>query len=211
MSPRREDYTPHVVLPKIGSARPPSNRSFLPVDLDPNDASNSSEYRLCFANYHPKRPYVFHAQPSHVFDYVPMPPNSRFNSRLVASQSFSKANDTEYQQRYPNYPSYIPTQELLPPHLSAYPNMPSYTQQKRERMARSQHFHQLVTDDDKYHGGKPHVGTSEQRTAFQWPQQYRQQQQQQKPATPVYPPYHVPRNIYEPLPALQRPILNTSN
>ncbi len=78
MSPRREDYIPSVVLPKIGSTRPVSrSRSFLSLDVDPNLTSTTSEYRLHFPNHHPQRPYVFHAQLSRIFDYVPTPINSK--------------------------------------------------------------------------------------------------------------------------------------
>ncbi|CAF2849852.1 unnamed protein product [Rotaria sp. Silwood2] len=212
MSPRREDYHPHVALPKIDSIRSPLSRSCLSLNTDPDTTSTSSEYRICFANHHPKRPYVFHAQPSHVFDYVPMPINSKSTSRLSANRSVLK--DTEYQERYPNYPSFIPVHALIPPHLPNKPNTLSDTQQKRDRMARSQYFHQLVADSDNLNGGQRSFVTSEQRTAFQWPRRFSQSQQktkQREASTPVYPPYYTPRNIYEPLPTLQRTIVNGFN
>jgi hypothetical protein len=212
MSPRREDYTPHVVLPKVGPDRPPSNRSFLSLDNDRNTKSTSSEYRLRFANHHPKRPYCFHAQPSHVFDFVPMPINSKSSSQSSSTASFVK--DTEYQERYPNYPSFIPMQELLPPHMSSNPNMQSDTQRKKESMTRSQYFHELALDNAKSNGTPRAMGVSEQRTAFQWPSRYPQpyqKQQQQETPTPVYPPYYTPRNIYEPLPPIQRTTINAYN
>ena len=210
MSPRREDYVPPVVLPKVGSARPPRNRSFLSFDVDLNDSfMSSSEYRLCFANHHPKRPYVVHAQPSHVFDYVPQPIKAKASPRLSASLTSLK--DTEYQERFPNYRSYIPTRELLPAHIPQQPNVPSETQMKRDRMARSQYFHHLVSDDDKRHGGNRYFGNSEQRAAYQWPDRssnkqstYQTQQPHQETPQQVYPAYYVPRNIYEPMPTVSR-------
>ncbi|CAF2678139.1 unnamed protein product [Rotaria sp. Silwood2] len=205
MSPRREDYAPHIVLPRISTNRPVSrSRSFLSYDVDPNSTSTASEYRLRFPNHHPKRPYVFHAQPSHVFDFVPMPVNSRVSPRVDLSPSFTK--DTEYHERFPNYRSYVPIQELVPPHLPAQPNMPSATQVKRDRMTRSQYFHELVTDSDKYNGGQRYVGNSEQRTAFQWPYHMQQQQQQQQQSTP-----YSTMNMYNPIPPIYREVLNASN
>ncbi|CAF0834005.1 unnamed protein product [Rotaria sp. Silwood1] len=212
MSPRREDYNPNVFLPKIDSIRSSLTRSCLSLNTEPDTTLSSSEYRLCFANHHPKRPYVFHAQPSHVFDYVPMPINNRSTSRLSANHSVLK--DTEYQERYANYPSFIPVHALMPPHLPSKPNTLSDTQQKRERMARSQYFHQLVVDSDKLNGGQRSFGTSEQRNAFQWPRRFSQSQQkkiQQQVSTPAYPPYYTPRDIYEPLPTIQRTIINGFN
>lgn len=175
----------------------------------------SSEYRLGFPNHHPKRPYVFHAQPSHVFDHVPKPPKPRQTARLSASVTSLK--DTEYQERFPNYRSFIPMRELQPAHISLIPDKLSETQQKRVRMDRSQYFHQLVTDDDKLHGGQRYVGASEQRSAFQWPlrptyqQSAYQQQQQQDGAAQVYPAYFIPRNIYEPMPTMRRASVNAFN
>jgi hypothetical protein len=202
MSPRREDYIPPVVLPKIGSARPISrSRSFLSFDVDPNSTSTSSEYRLRFPNHHPKRPYVFHAQPSHIFDYVPTPINSKLSPRIEASPSFLK--DTEYQERFPNYRSYVPIKELVPPHIPSQPNMPSATQLKKERMTRSQYFHELVTDNEKFNGGQRYIGNSEQRTAFQWPYHHVQQKQ---PFTS-----YSTMNMYETIPPIKREIYNFSN
>jgi len=174
MSPRREDYISSVVLPKIGSIRPVSrSRSFLSFDVDPNSTSNTSEYCLRFLNHHPQRPYVFHAQPSRVFDYIPTPINSKISSRLESS--FQK--NTEYQERFPNYHSYVPIQELVPSHLPSQPNMPSAIQLKKERMAHSQHFHELIMDSDKFNGGQRYVGDSESRTTFQWPYHIQQKLQ----------------------------------
>jgi hypothetical protein len=122
--------------------------------------------------------------------------------------------DTEYQERYPNYPSFIPMQELLPPHMSSKPNMKSDTQRKKELMTRSQYFHELALDNARLNGGQRTMGVSEQRNAFQWPHRYpqpQQKQQQQEQPTQVYPPYHTPRNIYEPLPPIQQTIVNAYN
>lgn len=203
MSPRREDYIPHIVLPKIGTVRPASrSRSFLSCDVDPNSTSSGSEYRLRFPNHHPKRPYVFHAQPSHVFDFVPIPTTSRVSSRVDASPTFIK--DTEYQERFPNYRSIVPIQELVPPHLSSQPNMPSPTQLKKERMTRSQYFHELAIDSDKINGGHRFVANSEQRAAFQWPNNASPQQQQQKQS-------YTTMNMYETIPPISRQFLNASN
>jgi hypothetical protein len=142
-----------------------------------------------------------------------MPITTKTSSRLSGTSSVLK--NTEYQERYPNYPSFIPMQELLPPHLSGKSNMQSDTQRKKERMSRSQYFHQLVVDNEKLTGGQRTVGTSEQRTAFQWPyhfppSQQKSRQQQEPPAT-VYPSYSTPRNIYEPLPLIQRTIVHAFN
>ncbi|CAF3784757.1 unnamed protein product [Rotaria sordida] len=207
MSPRREDYTPHIVLPKINTNRPPSrSRSFLSYDVDPNSTSSSSEYRLRFPNHHPKRPYVFHAQPSHVFDFAPMPVNSKISPRGVdPSPAFTK--DTEYHERFPNYRSYVPIQDLVPPHLPSQPNMLSATQIKKDRMTRSQYFHELITDSDKFNGGQRYIGNSEQRTAFQWPNHHQQQQQQQEQSTASY----STMNMYYPIPPIYRQVLNASN
>ena len=131
--------------------------------------------------------------------------------------SSSAVKDTEYQERFPNYQSFMPIQALLPPHLSGKSNQQSDTQNKKDHMSRSQYFHQLVTDNEKLSGGQRIVGTSEQRNAFQWPYPYPQpqqkpiqQQQYEQPAT-VYPPYSTPKNIYEPLPAIQRATIYASN
>ncbi|CAF1090074.1 unnamed protein product [Rotaria magnacalcarata] len=211
LSPRREDYNPHVALPKLNSSRPPSSRAFLACDVDPKTALNSSEYRLCYENYHPKRPYVFHARASHVFDHVPMPPNYLTSSRIAINHSSLK--DTEYQERFPNYPSFIPGHALLPPHIPSKPNMQSDTQLKRDLMARSQYFDQLIVDSDKLNGGQRHMGTSEQRNAFRWPYYASSSQQKTKRevSTPAYQPYYIPRDIYEPLPTVQRPTVNGFN
>lgn len=203
MSPRREDYIPPVVLPKIGATRPMSrSRSFLSFDVDPNTTS-SSEYRLRFPNHRPTRPYVFHAQPSQVFDYTPAPPlNPRHSSRLDLSRAPSFLKDTEYQERFPNYSTYIPTKDLVPPHISAQANTPSYTQLKKERMTRSQYFHELINDHEKIHGGKRFQGDSEQRTAFQWPYHYQPKAQ---------PTSYSTMNMYEPMPTVYREVFNNSN
>jgi len=144
-------------------------------------------------------------------------PITRKNSSASLTTS-SALKDTEYQERYPNYRSFIPMQELLPPHLAGKSNTQSDTQRKKEYMSRSQYFHQLVVDNEKLNGGQRIVGTSEQRNAFQWPYHLpqsqktsRQQQQQQQVSPTVYPPYSTPRNIYEPLPPIQRTIVNAFN
>ena len=201
MSPRREDYNSNVILPKIDTGRPPArSRSFLSVDIDPNSIPNTSEYRLRFPNHHPKRPYVFQAQPSHVFDFVPMPINSKVSSRLGLSPTFLK--DTEYQERFPNYRSYLSVQDLIPPHLASQANMASPTQVKKERMTRSQYFHELIMDSDRSNGGQRYIGNSEQRTAFQWPYHL---QQKEKPTS------YSTMNMYEPMPPIHQQVLNTSN
>lgn len=201
MSPRREDYVPHVVLPKIGTARPVSrSRSFLSFDVDPNSTSTVSEYRLRFPNHSPKRPYVFHAQPSRIFNYEPIPTNSRLSPGLESSSSFLK--DTEYQERFPNYRSYVPIKELIPPHIPAQPNTQSYTQLQKGRMIRSQYFHELITDSDKFNGGQRYVGNSESRTAFQWPSHI-----QQKPQATSY----STMTMHEPMPPIYREVFNVSN
>lgn len=198
MSPRREDYIPPVVLPKIGTARPLTrNRSFLSFDVNPNSMVTSSEYSLRFPNHHPKRPFVCHAQPSQVFDYTPAPTTSRLSAR---SPTFLK--DTEYQERFPNYSTYIPTKELIPPHLSAQPNTQSYTQAKKERMTRSQYFHELINEHEKFYGGKRMIGDSEQRTAFQWPHQYQPK---------VQPTSYSTMTMYESMPPIYREVFNSSN
>ena len=176
----------------------------------------SSEYRLHFENYHPKRPYCYHAKPSHVFDYVLKPIERRVVSRLSADK------DTEYQDRYLNYRSFMPTQELLPPHRSGQTGIQTETQQKKEYMTRSHYFHQLIQDNEKLSGGQRVVGTSEHRNAFQWPNPYpsvqprppllqKPQQERIEVPPPAYPPYLPPKNIYEPLPTLQRTIIKATN
>lgn len=199
MSPRREDYIPPVVLPKIGSARPLTrSRSFLSFDVDPNSMGSSSEYRLRFPNHHPKRPFVFHAQPSQVFDYTPA---STTNPRLsTRSPTFLK--DTEYQERFPNYSTYVSKKDLVPPHISAQPNVPSYTQAKKELMTRSQYFHELINEHEKFYGGKRIIGDSEQHSSFQWPQQY-------QPKIP--PKSYTTMSMYEPMPPIYREVFNSSN
>lgn len=200
MSPRREDYVPPVVIPKVGSARPLTrSRSFLSFDVDPDTTSSSSEYRLRFPNHHPKRPYCFRAQPSHVFDFSPAPLNPKTSPRF---DILSLQKDTEYQERFPNYRNYVPPQELIPAHFSLRPNVPSATQLKRDRMSRSQYFQELVSENEKFNGGQRSVGNSEQRTAFQWP-------------------YHMPpkaqrlsrssMNLYEPEPRIRREVVNSSD
>ena len=201
MSPRREDYVPHVVLPKIGSARPLTrSRSFLSFDVDPNTTSSASEYRLRFPNHHPKRPYCFHAQPSHVFDFPPAPLNSKPSPRLEPSSTFVK--DTEYQERFPNYRTYVPVQDLVPPHVPPRPNMPSATQLKKERMTRSQYFNELIAENEKFNGGQRSVGDSEHRTAFQWPFHMQPKAQGTSYST---------MNMYESAPRMHREVLNSSN
>jgi hypothetical protein len=202
MSPRREDYIPPVALPKIGTARPSSrSRSFLVFDDNPNLTSTTSEYRLRFPNHNPKRPYLFHAQRSHVFDYVPMPIDSKISSRLDSPSS--SLRNTEYEERFPNYyHSYIPIKDLVPPHLSTQPNLPSATQLKKERMTRSQYFNELIMDSDKFNGGRRFVGNSESHTAFQWPYHI-----QQKPQLKSY----STMTLYEPMPPTHREVFNVSN
>ena len=194
MSPRREDYSPHVALPKINAGRPPSrSRSFLSFDVDQNTTSSASEYRFRYPNHQPKRPFVHHAQPSHVFDFAPMPVNTNPHSRQELSPSFSK--DTEYHERFPNYRATVPLQDLMPPHLSASPDLPSATQLKRERMTRSQFFHELALDNEKFQGSQRQVGHTEQRAAFQWPYH-----PQQKPTAHSYSNL----NLFETIPPIQR-------
>ncbi len=116
----------------------------------------------------------------------------------------------------------MPVQELLPPHRTVgQSSTQSDTQQKKEHMTRSHYFHQLVQDNEKLSGGQRIVGTSEHRNAFQWPYPYPQvqprppllqqpQQQYIEVPPPVYPPYLPPKNIYEPLPPLQRTIIKAT-
>ena len=194
LSPRREDYSPHVALPKINAGRPPSrSRSFLSFDVDQNTTSSASEYRFRYPNHQPKRPFVHHAQPSHVFDFAPMPVNTNPHSRQELSPSFSK--DTEYHERFPNYRATVPLQDLMPPHLSSSADLPSATQLKRERMTRSQFFHELALDNEKFQGNQRQVGHTEQRAAFQWPYH-----PQQKPAAHSYSNL----NLFEAIPPIQR-------
>jgi len=139
-------------------------------------------------------------------------PITRKNSSASLTTS-SALKDTEYQERYPNYRSFIPMQELLPPHLAGKSNTQSDTQRKKEYMSRSQYFHQLVVDNEKLNGGQRIVGTSEHRTAYQWPYHFPQpkqkpQQQQQEVSTTVCQSYSTPKNIYEPLPPIQRTTVN---
>jgi hypothetical protein len=200
MSPRREDYIPHVTLPRIGSVRPvPRSRSFMSYDVDPNSTSSASEYRLRYPNHHPQRPYLFRAQPSRVFDYVPTPINSKISPRVESTPSFLK--DTEYQERFPNYRTFIPIKDLIPPHLSYQANTPSNTQLKKESMTRSQYFQELIAESEKYNGGQRHIGDTETRTAYQWPSHI-----QQKPQATTY----STMNIYEPKPPIYREVFNAS-
>ncbi|CAF1232578.1 unnamed protein product [Adineta steineri] len=122
-------------------------------------------------------------------------------------------NDTEYHERFPNYRSFLPTQELLPAHISAKPDVQSETQKKRDQMNRSQYFQQLIDDHDRLHGGHRYRSTSEQRTAFQWPPHIspskQTPRQQQEIPMPISQPYSTPRNIYEPLPPIQRTKVNS--
>ena len=201
MSPRREDYVPPVTLPKLGSAQPLTrSRSFLSFDTDLNSASTASEYRLRFPNHHPKRPYVFHAQPSRVFDHAPTPVYVQVSPRVETSSTFLK--NTEYQERFPNYRNYIPSQDLVPPHVSLKPNMPSATQLKKDRMSRSQYFHELITENEKFNGGQRAFGNSEQRAAFQWPYNV-----PQKPPVKSY----STMNMYETIPPIYREVYNSTN
>ena len=75
-------------------------------------------------------------------------------------------------------------------------------------MTRSQHFDQLVCDDDQRHGGRPHVGISEQRTAFQWPYEMRSSPVKHEQPVRVYPAYGTKRDIYEPLPPVRGSMLD---
>lgn len=195
MSPRREDYIPHVSLPKLSNNRPASrSRSFLSFDTENNGTGGASEYRFRYPNHQPKRPYCYHAQPSHVFDFVPAPAtNSRPNTRFDASPSFTK--DTEYHERFPNYRAFVPIQELTPPHLSTQANVPSPAQKRKETMTRSQYFHEMAVENEKLYGAQTMAGDSEQRSSFQWP----------------YHPRHVPAtnayanlNPYETIPPIRR-------
>jgi hypothetical protein len=131
--------------------------------------SKTSEYRLGFLNHRPKRPYVFHAQPSHIFDPLPTPNNSKDSSRLGLSSSYMKAS--EYQDRFSNYRSYLPIKESVPSHS----NLLSDAKLKKDRMTRSQYFHELITESDQSNGGQRYIGNSEQRTAFQWPSHVQQE------------------------------------
>ncbi|CAF4280326.1 unnamed protein product, partial [Adineta steineri] len=114
---------------------------------------------------------------------------------------------------FPNYRSFLPTQELLPAHISAKPDVQSETQKKRDQMNRSQYFQQLIDDHDRLHGGHRYRSTSEQRTAFQWPPHIspskQTPRQQQEIPMPISQPYSTPRNIYEPLPPIQRTKVNS--
>lgn len=188
MSPRREDYIPHFALPKISVNRSSSqSRSFLSHELE--QEPSASEYRFRYPNHRPRRPFVCQAQPSHVFDFVPLPIDTRPRVKFDSSPSFGK--DTEYHERFPNYRSFVPVQELIPPHLSSSNNALSASKQRKELMTRSQYFHELVTENDRINGDQRFVANSEQRTAFQWP----------------YHPQHKPPsnlNFYEPIPPITR-------
>ncbi|CAF1187935.1 unnamed protein product [Adineta steineri] len=211
LSPRREDYGPRAVIPKVPVKRSLSNRSALSYDLEQNPLSEATEYRFCYENYRPKRPYVVHEGRSHVFDYVPKPLSMKPMSKLPVNPT--NLNDTEYHERFPNYRSFLPTQELLPAHISAKPDVQSETQKKRDQMNRSQYFQQLIDDHDRLHGGHRYRSTSEQRTAFQWPPHIspskQTPRQQQEIPMPISQPYSTPRNIYEPLPPIQRTKVNS--
>ncbi|CAF0835011.1 unnamed protein product [Didymodactylos carnosus] len=155
--PKKEDYVPHVTLPHLSSRPPSRTKSY-------QDKSVNSEYRLCFPNHFPKRPYVYHAQPSRVFE-------AETNDCLTS---------TEYRERFPNYRKFIPYSELLPPHLSQSINIPSATKQKKDTMSRSRYFHELITDA-KANSLSSLTDTSEQRTAYQWrPPPPKQQQHEPK-------------------------------
>jgi hypothetical protein len=151
--------------------------------------SKTSEYRLGFPNHRPKRPYVFHAQPTHIFDPLPTPNNSKDSSRLDLSSSSMKAS--EYQDRFSNYRSSLPIKESVPSHLTSHSNLLSDAKLKKERMTRSQYFHELITESDQSNGGHRYNGNSEQRTAFQWPSHVQQE----------------PSYIYQPI---HREVLNTT-
>ncbi|CAF3941308.1 unnamed protein product [Adineta steineri] len=211
LSPRREDYGPRAVISKFPVKRSLSNRSALSYDLEQNPLSEATEYRFCYENYRPKRPYVVHEGRSHVFDYVPKPLSMKPMSKLPVNPT--NLNDTEYHERFPNYRSFLPTQELLPAHISAKPDVQSETQKKRDQMNRSQYFQQLIDDHDRLHGGHRYRSTSEQRTAFQWPPHIspskQTPRQQQEIPMPISQPYSTPRNIYEPLPPIQRTKVNS--
>ncbi|CAF1241419.1 unnamed protein product [Adineta steineri] len=161
MLPRREDYIPHVALPKFGNNRIPTrSRSFLSFDVDPNFIPKTSEYGLGFTNHRPKRPYVFQAKSTHIFDDpFPAPDPIRLNS------SSSVIKSSEYQARFANNR----TKDLVTGQISSQANIPSDPKLKKERMTRSQYFHDLITDSDKSNGGQRYFGNSEQRLAFQWP------------------------------------------
>lgn len=195
LSPRREDYIPHVSLPKLSNSRPPSrSRSFLSFDTENSNSTLASEYRFRYPNHQPKRPYVYHAQPSHVFDFVPLPANNpRTTNRYDASPSFTK--DTEYHERFPNYRSIVPAAELIPPHLSSQANIPSPAQKRKEVMTRSQYFHEMAQENERLYGKQAMVTDSEQRSSFQWPYHPRQ-----APAPYAY----TNLNPYETIPAIRR-------
>ncbi|UJR21887.1 hypothetical protein I4U23_024959 [Adineta vaga] len=166
LSPRREDYIPHVALPKIGTNRLPSrSRSFVSYDVDPDYISKTSEYGLCFPNHRPKRPYVFHEQPTHIFDPLPTPNSSRSESNSSSPMKFS-----EYQERFATYRSSLPMKDSIPSYMTSQSsNFPLGTTSRKERMTRSQYFHELIAESDQSNGGQRYVGNSEQRIAFQWP------------------------------------------
>lgn len=196
MSPRREDYIPHVSLPKLSGSRPVSrSRSFLSADPESNAGNSASEYRFRYPNHQPKRPYCFHAQPSHVFDFVPIPTNTkpRPTAHYDGSPKFDK--DTEYQERFPNYRAFVPIQELTPPHLSSQANVPSPAKLRKETMTRSQYFHEMALENQKLYGGQAMNVDSEQRSSFQWPYHPRQ-----APAVNAY----TNLNPYETIPPIRR-------
>ncbi|CAF0818341.1 unnamed protein product [Adineta ricciae] len=162
LSPRREDYIPHVALPKIGTNRLPSrSRSFVSFDIDPNYMSKTSEYGLGFTNHRPKRPYCFHAQPTHIFDPLPTP--------STPMSSLPQIKSSEYQDRFINLRTPRITNDFSSSHITSQSNTPYGTTSRKERMTRSQYFHELITESDRSNGGQRYVGNSEQRTAFQWP------------------------------------------
>ncbi|CAF1630327.1 unnamed protein product, partial [Didymodactylos carnosus] len=90
--PRKEDYIPHVTLPRLSNRPPSRTQSF-------QENPSNSEYRMRFPNHFPKRPYVYQAQPSRVFE-------AETNGFLTS---------TEYRERFPNYRTYIPYSDLIPP------------------------------------------------------------------------------------------------
>ena len=150
---------------KIGTHRPASrHRSFLSAEIDANAPLSPSEYRLRYSNHRPKRPYVFQAQPSRIFDFLPMPNTATSTPRLQAS-----TYRTEYLDRFPNYRSFVPLEQLMPPHFSSQLNTPSIAQQKKDRMTRSQHFQDLATQHDPSPYEHKQLGDTEQRSAFRWP------------------------------------------
>lgn len=193
LSPRREHYIPPVTLPKISDGRAAStNRSF--ISPETRNEPMASEYRFRYPNHQPRRPYVFHAQPSRVFDFVPSPIDNRNNPKKDVSPSFVK--DTEYHERFPNYRNFVPVEDLIPPHLTAKSDLLSATQRKKHSMTQSQFFQDLAQQSDFNEGSQRNPARSEQRTAFQWP--YHPQQS---------PPSNF--SFYQTIPPISRPTFDT--